>query len=193
MPATLVSRLPRPSRGTTLLPMPATYDRTLVVMRHAKAEQAGPTDFERELAGRGRDDAADTGSWLAGLGLEADRALVSAATRTRDTWDHVCRGAGWTLGPEVDRGLYAADVDTVLDLVRLVGDDVTTLVVLGHNPTMASLALALDDGEGDDEAGNELAMGTFPTCATAVFGVVGSWSALDHGGASLTAYHVGRG
>lgn len=170
-----------------------TSTRTLVVMRHAKAEQAGPTDFERELADRGHDDAADVGAWLAAQGVVADHALVSAATRTRQTWEHLCRGAAWGLAPELDRGLYAADTDTALDLVRLVSDDVTTLVVVGHNPTMASLAYTLDDGEGDVDAGNEMAMGTFPTSATAVFEVSGSWSDLTHGGASLTAYHVGRG
>lgn len=173
--------------------MPGTHDRTLVVVRHAKAEQAAPTDFERELAERGHGDAADAGRWLAEQGLVADHALVSAATRTRQTWDHLSRGAGWRLEPELDRGLYAADVDTALDLLCLVGDDVTTLVVVGHNPTMASLAQVLDDGEGDVAAGNELATGTFPTSATAVFGVEGPWSALRRGGASLTAYHVGRG
>ena len=37
----------------------------LVVVRHAKAEPYGPTDFERELAARGRADAAAAGAWLA--------------------------------------------------------------------------------------------------------------------------------
>ena len=39
---------------------------------------------------------------------------------------------------------------------------------------MASLAALLDDGEGDEEAGNELALG-FPTSALAVFAYDGDW------------------
>ncbi len=167
--------------------------RTLVVMRHAKAEQAGRTDAERVLALRGHDDAADAGAWLADLGVRPDHALVSAATRTEETWQHVSRGAGWDLAPDLDRGLYAADVDTALDLVRALDDSVATAVVVGHNPTMASLAHTLDDGEGDVDAGNELAIGTFPTSATAVFTFDGAWSGLGPSAASLTAYHVGRG
>jgi phosphohistidine phosphatase len=171
----------------------AATTRTLVVMRHAKAEQAGPTDFERPLAERGHRDAAAAGSWLAGQGVVPDHALVSAALRTTETWDHVSRGAGWTLAPELDRGLYAADAETALDVVRLLDDAVTTAVVVGHNPTMHSLAAMLDDGEGDVAAANELTVGTFPTSAVAVLAVTVPWSELAVGRASVTAYHVGRG
>lgn len=167
--------------------------RTLVVMRHAKAEQAGPTDFERPLAERGHHDAAAAGAWLAAAGIEPQHALVSAALRTEETWQHVCRGAGWDLAPELDRGLYAADADTALDVVRLVDDEVTVAVLVGHNPTVHSLAATLDDGEGDQDATNEMTVGTFPTSATAVLTFAGRWADLVPAGASLTGYHVGRG
>ena len=92
--------------------------RTIVVMRHAKAEQAGPTDFDRPLADRGHQDAEAAGAWLAEQGFEPDHALVSAALRTGETWAGVAAGAGWELDPDLDRGLYAADTDTALDLLR---------------------------------------------------------------------------
>ena len=38
--------------------------RLIVVMRHAKAEQLGPTDLERELSPRGSEDPAAMGRWL---------------------------------------------------------------------------------------------------------------------------------
>ncbi|WP_139983263.1 SixA phosphatase family protein [Nocardioides litoris] len=167
--------------------------RTLVVMRHAKAEPDGPSDFERALAQRGHGDAVAAGAWLAESGVEPEHALVSAALRTRQTWEHVCRGAGWSLEPELDRGLYAAGVDTAIDLLRLLDDDVTTAVVVGHNPTMHSLATTLDDAGGDTRASTETAIGGFPTSATVVLAVPGSWSDLGPGGASVVAYHVGRG
>ena len=166
--------------------------RQLVVMRHAKAEHSGPTDFERALADRGRRDAAEAGSWLAGQGLTPDHALVSASRRTQETWAALADGAGWSLEPELDRGLYAADPESVFDLVRLTSEDVSSLVVLGHNPTMAVLAQLLDDGTGDAAAVAEMA-GDFPTSAVAVFDYDGSWADLGEGRARLTAYHVGRG
>ena len=171
----------------------AEHRRTLVVMRHAKAEQAGPTDYERPLAPRGHVDAAAAGEWLRGHGVTPDRAVVSAALRTEETWLHVCQGAGWDLAPQLDRGLYAADLDTALDLLRQLDDDVTTALVLGHNPTMASLAQVLDDGEGEHEATHEMTVGTFPTSAVAVLQVDGAWGDLGPGAARLFGYHVGRG
>ena len=55
--------------------------------------------------------------------------------------------------------------------------------MVGHNPTMASLAALLDDGDGDEEAGNEMALG-FPTSAVAVFAYDGDWADLDEASAS---------
>ena len=164
---------------------------TLVVLRHAKAEQAGPTDFERRLADRGRADAARAGAWLTARGVAADVGLVSAAVRAEQTWDAVAGGAGWGLAPTLDRGLYVADAETVLDAVSRTDEQHRTVVVVGHNPTMASLALLLDDGEGDADAAVHLATG-FPTCALAVFTYPGRWADLTPGAASVAAFHVAR-
>lgn len=161
-------------------------------MRHAKAEQSGPSDFERQLSDRGIVDATEAGQWLAGRGIEPDQALVSAAVRTQQTWEAVAEGAGWDLEGTYDDALYEAGSVTALDLIRATDDGVRTLVVVGHNPTMASVAALLDDGEGDAEAGNEITFG-FPTSAMAVFSYDGDWKDLDEAGASLVAHHVGRG
>jgi phosphohistidine phosphatase len=165
--------------------------RRLVVMRHAKAEQDGPTDFERPLASRGRDDAAAAGAWLAAQGIAPDHALVSAALRTQQTWESVASGAVWSLTPDFDRGLYAAGPDSALDIVRLVPDSASVLVVIGHNPTVAVLAQVLDDGSGDAGVSASMA-GGFPTGAVAVFSYDGSWADLGEGTARLDAFHVGR-
>lgn len=165
----------------------------IAVIRHAKAEQDGPSDAERPLAHRGHVDAREGGSWLARLGLTPDRALVSAALRARETWESLAAGAGWDLEPELDRSLYSASPETVLDLLRLLPDEVGTVVVVGHNPTAGTLAQLLDDGSGDPAAAREMTAGGYPTCAIAVFAYDGSWADLDFPGASLTAFHVGRG
>ncbi|WP_137291923.1 SixA phosphatase family protein [Nocardioides dongxiaopingii] len=167
--------------------------RTLVVMRHARAESLGTTDFDRALTEGGRADAADGGRWLAGFGVVPQHALVSAAVRTAQTWRETAAAAGWVVEPELDRGLYAADVDNALDLVRALDEAVTSAVVVGHNPTVAALAQLLDDDEGDVEAGNAMATGSFPTSATAVFTCRGSWADVQPGSAALVGYHVGRG
>lgn len=164
----------------------------LVVVRHAKAEPYGPTDFERELAPPGRADAAAAGAWLAQQGVTADAALVSAAVRARQTWEILAEAAGWDAAAEYDRGMYGADEDGVLDLVALTEEAVHTLVVVGHNPTVGMLAQLLDDGEGPPEAVDRLMQG-YPTSATAVFELPATWARIAMGRARLTLFNVGRG
>jgi phosphohistidine phosphatase len=166
--------------------------RQLVVMRHSKAEPGGETDHARELAQRGWNDAVAAGRWLADRGLVPDGALVSSARRTTSTWLAVAEGGSFDVEPVSSGGLYSAGPESALDLVRETSDDVTALVVIGHNPTIAYLAQLLDDGSGDEEAGREMAVG-FPTGALAVFAVDRSWSDLDLASARLVAFHVGRG
>ena len=166
--------------------------KTLVVMRHAKAEQSGRSDLERELTDRGIVDATEAGQWLANRGVEPDQALVSAAIRTQQTWEAVNEGAGWDLEGTLQDALYEAGTESALDLIRETEPTVRTLAVVGHNPTMASLATLLDDGEGDAEAGNAVALG-FPTSALAVLQYDGPWAELDEASASVVAFHVGRG
>ncbi|MBM7506187.1 phosphohistidine phosphatase [Nocardioides salarius] len=169
-----------------------TAPRRLVLARHAQAVGAAATDAVRELSARGRRDAAAAGRWLAELGVTPDHALVSAAVRTSQTWDQMCAGAGWELAADLDRGLYEAGTDAALDLVRLVPAQVRTLVVVGHNPTIGSLAHVLDDGDGDPEAVTAL-LGGYPTSALTVFAVSTAWADLAEESATVLAHHVARG
>src|SRR4051812_39409500 len=125
--------------------------RRLVVMRHAKAEPGGETDHARELAQRGWEDALEAGRWLADRGLVPDAALVSSARRTVSTWLAVAEGGSFESRATHSEGLHHAGPETALDLVRETADEVRTLVVIGHNPTIAYLAQLLDDGTGDDQ------------------------------------------
>lgn len=165
--------------------------RRLVLVRHAQAEAHAASDAARELTPRGRADAAQAAGWLRAQGFVPDHALVSAATRAHATWGELATAAGWEVEPDVDKGLYAAGPETALDQVRLTPQDARSLIVVGHNPTIAYLAQLLDDGEGDAEAGNAMATG-YPTAALAVFEYDGAWADLGFGTARLVAFHVGR-
>ena len=166
-------------------------DRTLVLVRHARASQDGSSDIERRLEPEGRRTALEAGRWLTSLGVSADAALVSAAIRAVGTWESLAEGAGWSVQAVVDRALYHADPESALDLIRLVGDDATTVVVVGHNPTVATLAQLLDAGDGDTTAGAAMA-GGFPAGSVALFRYAGSWTDLAWATADLVAYRPGE-
>ncbi|WP_110205591.1 SixA phosphatase family protein [Nocardioides daejeonensis] len=170
--------------------------RTLVIVRHAKAEAFAPEDHARVLSARGEADAYRLGAELALRGVEPTAAVVSDAARTRGTWAQIRAGAeenGATWSPVVDfsRAVYSSDPETLLQLVREVDAEAPALMVVGHNPTVATLALLLDDGDGDPAAARAMA-GGYPTAAYAVFSVPGEWRDLDFGGARLDVFGVAR-
>lgn len=166
--------------------------RTLVLMRHAKAAHTGASDIERQLTADGRADAVRAGEWLRDAGVVVDHALVSAATRTRETWEHVKSGAGVGCEADVDPSLYQGGPETVLDVVRLVPDEASTVLVVGHNPTVSQLAQLLSDGQGDSVLLEEMTRG-FPPAALTVLQIGSGWSTLSYGDARVTGFHVARG
>lgn len=161
-------------------------------MRHAKAEAFGPSDHERVLSPRGVADATAAGAWARESGFLPDRVLVSSAARTRGTWAAFQEGSGCDAEVVVDPGLYPADTDGALDILRATGDEVTNLMMVGHNPTMASLVLLLDDGEADPVVFDRMASG-YPTSAITVLEVSTGWADLDVSGARIRDIHVARG
>jgi phosphohistidine phosphatase len=115
--------------------------RTLVIVRHAKAESGedGP-DHDRRLTSRGRRAAAEAGRWLASNVTAPDLVLCSSATRARQTWEAIAAVVPCDT-VRVDRAFYLAAADEILDEVSAGGT--ATTVVVGHNPTMEQLVAHL--------------------------------------------------
>ena len=87
--------------------------------------------------------------------------------------------------------LYGATPGTVIDEVNKVSDEVSTLLVVGHEPTMSHLALGLA-GPGSDRDAAEQIGRKYPTSAIAVLQVLGPWADLGLSGAELRSFHVPR-
>lgn len=161
-------------------------------MRHAKAEPFAAEDRLRQLTDRGRAAAEDAGRWAAGQGVQPDHALVSPAVRTRQTWEAFARGCGTALEAVFDGSLYSGGIDTALECLRAVPDEARCVVLVGHNPTVASLVQLLGDGRGDPEA-LRLVSTSFPPAAVAVVRCSTDWPGLELGGARLDLAYVGQG
>lgn len=166
--------------------------RTIVVMRHAKAEPAAADDHSRRLTDRGRLDAAEAGSWLAQQGIVPDHAKVSAAARTVETWQAVADGSGSAAVADFTDALYTAGPESALAVLRTAPDGARVLIYIGHNPTAAYLAHLLDDGRADPVAFSAMSRG-YPTAALTVLSYDGSWADLASGMARITGFHVGAG
>src|SRR5581483_3175945 len=97
--------------------------RQLVLIRHSKAAE-GDVDVGRPLAPRGLKDAAAVGQLLKGLGIAADRVVVSSALRARQTWEAAQAQAGGKPDVVVDDRVYANTVAHLLVMIRQTPDAV---------------------------------------------------------------------
>jgi phosphohistidine phosphatase len=116
----------------------------LILMRHGKAEIAGPTggDRERPLSARGRTEAALTAQWLAAAGLSPALALISPALRTLQTWS--CAGDAFpNARSETREGLYLAGPEVMLEVILAVPAEAGALMIIGHNPGLQELGVRL--------------------------------------------------
>ncbi|UYP18085.1 histidine phosphatase family protein [Rhodococcus sp. Z13] len=162
--------------------------RTLILLRHGKSAYPDDVDDrDRPLSPRGRREAGLAGRWIRANLPPVDAVLCSPATRTRKTLAEAAVEA------PVDylESLYGADPDTLVAAIRAVPDDVHTLLVVGHEPTLSATALGLITDHGNDAA-HQVAE-KFPTSAVAVLTVPGSWSELaPRSGAELVGFHIAR-
>jgi phosphohistidine phosphatase len=158
----------------------------LILVRHAKSDWPdGVPDHERPLADRGRRDARELGRWLAASGVIPEMAYVSSAARTRATFNLLAAELDAQVEAVVTDDVYGASTGDLLDIVRGVRDDVTAVLVVGHNPAMGMLASVLDD--------RQHGLLEFKTSAVAVFAVGESWRDVNPGSARLVASALPRG
>src|SRR3954465_6743031 len=113
--------------------------RRLVLIRHAKAENTASSDSERTLAARGRRDARAVGRWLAAHDIEPGSVVISPARRTRETWELAMSELGSAPPTTIDPRVYENTTEDVLQVIQEAAADVTTLVIVGHNPSMHSV------------------------------------------------------
>lgn len=170
-----------------------TPSRHVWVLRHAKAaaESPGGDDHGRPLTKRGRRQAQEAARFLA-VAREEGRAvpllvISSSAARALETAEIVKGGLGPDVELDVERALYSADEEEVMDVIRRVDDDVPSVMVVGHNPTFANLALWLVSRTDPRRSILE----SFPTCALAQIGArISRWSELSAGTGTLEEHFV---
>lgn len=162
----------------------------LVLLRHAKAEPGGSgPDHQRALALNGRDQAVAVGEAFVASGLKPELVLCSSALRTRQTWDLVSSRLPWQPRLRVLDDLYSVTVRELLAIVRDVSEEVGTVLVVGHEPTMAA-ASGFFAGPGSDSAALAQAHVGLPTSAYGVLDGDLPWAQWDRDAARLV--YLGR-
>lgn len=117
----------------------------LIVMRHGEAEiNDAISDQDRPLTQRGSKQAAIVARKLLHWGWQPQLGLVSSARRTLETQVSLARimpVGEW----RASGNLYLADVRLLMRELAASPASVDTLILVGHNPGLSDIVLALTD------------------------------------------------
>jgi phosphohistidine phosphatase len=154
----------------------------LFVLRHAKSswDHPGQDDHDRPLAPRGRRAVAVLSEHLKAESIEPQLVLCSSSRRTRETLE----GIGVAGRHVIEPGLYSARTPDLVERLHEVPEDVDSVMVIGHNPTMQTLVLRLASPATDLSE----VQAKFPTGALATLTFDSAWRELGPGRARLTAF-----
>jgi phosphohistidine phosphatase len=161
--------------------------RALTLIRHAKSSWSEPglTDSARPLAPRGIAAGPVMAGWLAEHLIKPDAVRCSTAVRTRATWAMLADVWGPDTPPcGFDDTLYMASAEELLRKIRQTSDDQAHLMIIGHNPGLHELAMAL---VGPSKPADRQALtAKFPTAAVAALTFdITTWSAVRRGEGQL--------
>ncbi|MDP1751649.1 MAG: histidine phosphatase family protein [Reyranella sp.] len=117
--------------------------KNILLLRHAKSAWSDTTlsDHDRPLNRRGERAAKAIGDHLAQHGPRPDLVLCSTAMRTRQTLAPVIKRLGTHAPPiALEDTLYLASEESLLERLQAVADDITTVLLVGHNDGIWRLA-----------------------------------------------------
>lgn len=162
----------------------------LLLLRHGKSDWSvdGQDDFDRTLTKRGRKATRRIADWLARHDLVPDRALVSRAVRTRQTWELLCETLERDIPADIHESLYLASPGALLSHIEALPEATSTAIVVGHNPGIEELSRMLAGPRPDPDAMRDLLRG-YPTAGLGVFRLnENAWKSLSAEGAHLAAF-----
>jgi len=115
-----------------------------------------------------------------------DLVLCSSARRAQETLE--AASIAWERAPRVrvERALYLASSERLLDEILGLSDEEASVLIVGHNPGIGALVHALSRG-GNEAARARLRQG-FPAGALALLRLGGARWCDAHGGGSLETF-----
>jgi len=159
----------------------------VVIVRHAKSVPYGyDDDFHRDLTERGVEDANKISKRLYELGIVPELIIASPAVRTMHTSAIFCKNLAYEPRLVQEESAFYGGVTTqrFVDLLQLVSDEVQTVFVFGHNPTVYYWVFNL----------LKHFTAEMPTCSTVVIDFdVQSWKDVSARGGKMTFHFVPKG
>lgn len=115
----------------------------LYLLRHAKSSWKEPelSDFERPLNRRGKKDAPAMGAFLKAKNIRLELIVSSPAKRAKKTAKKVAKAMGYPKEKiYFNREIYEANVADLFGIVHELSDQLSSVMLVGHNPSLNDLA-----------------------------------------------------
>lgn len=157
--------------------------KSVQLIRHAKSswDHPGLADRSRPLSQRGQQDTRIMAQALHEAGVVFDHVQCSIAQRARLTIQGLAdHWPGRPIEWQLNEALYTFSADTLWSIVRGLDDELSTVVLVGHNPAFTNFV--------NQASGAGLA--NVSTCAYVHvrFENADHWQGLSPGGARLEAF-----
>jgi phosphohistidine phosphatase len=144
----------------------------IFLLRHAKSDWStlGQQDFERPLVKRGINDALLISQYIQDKKHSVDAVFCSSAVRTKETFDLCAHSFNFSIeeATYLDE-LYFGSVDKAIKLIKGLNNNLSSVLLVGHNPAMHIL---LEEITGKT-------IDSFSTCALAQICIENSWKDLS--------------
>ncbi|MCB1191359.1 MAG: histidine phosphatase family protein [Leptospiraceae bacterium] len=116
--------------------------KTIYLLRHAKSEWDKPfkSDHERPLSKRGRKNAKALREFLEERIKEIDMAYISDSQRTTETFEILTKNNRIVWNKKFTDKVYEANLNELMDLIKSTDDEYNSILIVGHNPGLESLA-----------------------------------------------------
>ena len=144
-------------------------------LRHAKSswDDFALKDFDRPLSTRGIQDAELMGNFFRSKKIKLDLVLSSPSKRTKETIEHFFSKDKPKL--EFIDNIYHASMEDILDELYQISEEMNTVMIVGHNPSMHDITEFL----------TQKFLNKYPTCALAQITTENKWTELTQGCSSL--------
>jgi len=159
----------------------------LLLLRHAQALPAeGGSDIDRALSPKGLSDAYALGQTLKAKDIGPAHIVCSSAKRTQQTCGELLKGLEDNIHTEFSKMIYSASFGDLLHLIQSTDDELESLMVIGHNPTIYELAVRMAS-EGSDTDLNHLGQGYAPATLSVIETDIERWAEINPKACTLAA------
>lgn len=155
--------------------------KTLYILRHGEKDLSNPNtdDYDIKLTQKGLNDIKILAQKLKQNNIKPDLIVSSPAVRTQQTADIIAQELNYKKSIMYNEVLYQAFVNELIESITYTFDDVQSLMIIGHNPSLTALGITLA-GLKDKIEMSELIKIEFDC---------NSWTSIDISNARL-AYHL---